>query len=115
MLEVGQKLYKYATDKRHGKNDPVEVTVQKVGRKWAIIDHGRRVDMDTLYVDCAPYTSDARCYRSVEERENEVALQRAWGDLRQSVDRQWSSPTSNIEAIYQAASLLGFALPGAKS
>jgi hypothetical protein len=57
-------------DRRRG--DPYFVTVHKVGRKWAEIDSGRRVDLKTLAVDGGEYSSPADCYLSREEYEAEV-------------------------------------------
>jgi hypothetical protein len=89
--------------------DPSEVTVIKIGRKWAEIDHGRRISIETMWVDHGQYTSSERCYASIEERQNERALEREWDAFRKAIGNLWHSPTTNIDSIRQAGALLGVA------
>lgn len=39
-----------------------EVTVLKVGRKWAELDNGERIDLETLISDGGRYAPNGRCY-----------------------------------------------------
>lgn len=106
MIQVGQKLLVYKTDRRYRDNPPREVTVEKIGRKYATIDHGRRVNLETMFIDCGHFTPDERCYLSAEDRQNELDLEAAWHRLSDAVRRRHRSPTSNIDSIRQAAVLL---------
>ena len=110
-LEIGQTLYLYQTDARYRDRAPRIVTVKKIGRKWATIDHGEKVDIETLTLDAGQFTPSERCYLSIEQRENERRLNATWDNFRRSADRSWSTPTSNVESIREAAALLGFPDP----
>jgi len=58
-----------------------EVVVLKIGRKWAQLDNGERVDIATLVADAGGYSPSGRCYLSKEAYEEKVALSKAWSAL----------------------------------
>lgn len=96
-LKVGQKLWCVSRE-RYGriKPDDREVTITKVGRKWAYLDYPSRdeyrIDKSTLFIDGGEYTSPGRCYHSREEYESELARETTWDLIRRKVDRQRSCP-----------------------
>lgn len=92
-LVVGQKLWLVPNERYFGQ--PMEVTITKVGRKWATCIQGRReyrVDMDTLMVDGGDYTSPAQCYLSRKAHEDHEAAAHAWSDLLRVIDRTATPP-----------------------
>ena len=103
-LRVGQRLWFVPNDRRSGA--PYEVTVEKIGRKWALIGYRRRIDVETLKVDGGNYTSPGQCYEDRAAYETEVALQSAWSDFQQKVRSAWSVPEGvtmdEIRAAYAA-------------
>jgi hypothetical protein len=113
-LSVGQKLW-YVPYERRGK--PCEVVVKTIGRKWAGIDSGLdRVDMKTLIVDGAGYSSPGRCYLSRAEWEADVALEVAWGALWRDVHAaSYRCPDGvTVENIQAARKLLRIDPPDAR-
>ena len=88
-----------------------DATVTKVGRKWVDVSgfRGRRFDIETWALDGGKYSSPGCVYPCREARENEVARIRAWRNLSDAIDRyRYSAPPNmTIEAIQQAAELLG--------
>jgi hypothetical protein len=112
MLEVGQTLWFVPSDTRW--NREREMTVKKVGRKWAKTDERTRVDIKTLMVCGGNYSSPGRCYLSRDEWESEKARKAAWSDLRRCIDRSWHIPAGvSLDHIKQAMALLGFEEGGA--
>lgn len=89
-LIVGAKLYYVPHDSR--RHSPRHVTVTRVGRKWADIDSGQRIDVKTLAVDAGGYSSPGRCWRSEEEYTRHAQLQEAWRAFRALVDKEWEAP-----------------------
>lgn len=89
-LFAGQVLLYVPHDLRRAA--PYEVTVTKVGRKWAEISGRNRIDVKTLALDARGYSSPGRCWRSLAEYEADKALQEAWRELRQLMDKQWYVP-----------------------
>lgn len=88
-LTVGQTLW-YVPSGRHG--NPHEITVEKVGRKWATCSRFLRIDMETLAADGGNYSSPGSCYLSKADHDAEVALEETWKRFRDLVDRQWHCP-----------------------
>lgn len=107
MLSVGQTLWMVPSARYAG--PPCEVTVTRVGRKWAEISRGGyRIDKTTLYIDGGDYSSPGRCYLTRAEHDNEVAMQRAWDALRNLVERKYTPPDGmTVEAIRAALVALG--------
>jgi len=88
-----------------------EATVAKVGRKWATLSgfRGERFDVETWCINSSGYPGAGRVYPCREDREKELALVAVWRNLSGAIDRyRYSAPPNvTIEAIQQAAELLG--------
>ena len=103
MLTVGQKLWCVPSQRR---GSPHEVTVEKVGRKWANIGYRDRIDIETLRIDGGEYSSPGTCYVSKQAYEDEIKLGQAWEAFRRSID--YSTPKGiTIERIQEAQKILG--------
>ena len=80
-------------------------------RKWADVSggHGRRFDIETWDLDGGRYSSPGNVYPCRDAREKEISRIRAWRNLSDAIDRyRYSAPPNvTIEAIQQAAELLG--------
>lgn len=87
---------------------PREVSVVKVGRKWAEIDiRGYRIDKDSLFIDGHGYTSPGRCYLSRDEFEASDMLEKSWSQIRGFIDRQYRVPDGlTLEKVQEIARLL---------
>jgi hypothetical protein len=107
MLEIGQKLWFVPSDRRW--SQPREVTVTKIGRKWAYTNRYRneeKVDKETLVVSGGGYASPGRCWLSQEEYEAHAAADREWRRLKN--DMPWSVPNGvTVEKIGVVRRLLG--------
>ncbi len=104
-LEVGQKLW-FVPNSRRG--NPKEVTVEKVGRRWATLDISERVDVNTLEVDAGEFTTWATCYLSEEDHRKIVELSVAWSDFAQELRSMYSRPKSvTLEDIVKCREILG--------
>jgi hypothetical protein len=106
MITQGQKLWMVFSQRYCG--EPREVTVIKVGRKWAEIDvRGYRIDKTTLAIDGGDYTSPGRCYLCRETYERRVALLRAWNAVASKIDRRYGPADGvTIDDVRAAAALL---------
>lgn len=89
-LQVGQKLWFVPNDRRSCA--PYEVTVEKIGRKWASIGRRGRINLETLAVDGGGYSSPGQCYEDRAVYEAKVALQAAWSSFQNKVRHQWRVP-----------------------
>lgn len=78
-LTEGQSLWWVPTQLRHANQRTVTVT--KVGRKWAQLDNGRRIDIESMHADGGEYSSPGCCYLSEEYYKAKVALVGAWNSL----------------------------------
>lgn len=106
-LTVGQKLWYVPT---RGYGLPCEVTITKVGSKWAELDNRRRLNMEAMRV----VYGDSHCGECVIDRdqyETEQARRKAWDALRIGAHHHRLPETVTTDAIYQAAALLGIELP----
>lgn len=104
-MNVGDKLYFVPFHLSYMM--PRYVTVLKIGRKWAELDNGRRVDIATMTVDGKGYSSPGRCYKSEEEYTTSTKLAREWEVLRCRVSNQFGPPKGmTIEKISQIKGLL---------
>ena len=84
MLQVGQKIY-WVPNKRNQMVEQ-EVTVEKVGKKWATISGGRyRIDIETLRADGGNYSSPGCCYLDRMAYDAELEASRTWDKFRQSI------------------------------
>lgn len=99
-LQVGQRLYYVPSQ---GRITPSFVTVAKVGRKWATLDSGRRINLETLRADGGGYSSPGSCWESKQAYEAEVALRDAWSGFKRRMDREYTKPAhltlADIEEI----------------
>ena len=86
-LIEGQKLW-WVPNRNRYQNEK-EVTVLKVGRKWAQLDNHERIDIETLVAASGNYSPSGRCYISREEHEQKKALEQAWRKLKE--DFQYKS------------------------
>jgi hypothetical protein len=110
MLTVGQTLIFVPSERRRG-IDPVEVTVEKVGRKWAAISNRRRIGIGDLAADGGQYSSPGRCYLSREEYDGKVRAESAWRALSRAIDQRWNPPEGvSVAKIEAAAKMLGLTL-----
>lgn len=108
-VTIGQKLWLVPI---RGFGQPHEVTVGRLGRKWAYIGEGRSeqaFDPDSGYLDGKGYSSPGRLYRSQEHYEDMVAAEKAWQRLVSEL--RYMSPPANvgISQICEARKLLGIA------
>jgi len=102
-LTVGQKLWWMPSNIREF---GCEVTVTKVGRKWAHLDNFERIDTKTLVSDGVAWPN-GRCYLSQAEHQAELALSLAWQKLCFDLKHR-SQPTGvTLESIAAARVLLG--------
>ncbi|WP_062233082.1 beta barrel domain-containing protein [Aureimonas sp. N4] len=106
-LTVGQKLWKVPGEPRQRKYAGW-VEIESVGRKWATTKQRDRIHIETLRTQSG-YGYQDRFYLSREEYEEEFRLACAWslleGKFRALGARR---PSTTIEKIEQAISLLGY-------
>lgn len=105
-LQVGQTLYFVGRDRYHG--PARDVTVTKIGRKWASLDNGYRISLESLYADGGQYASPGRCWPNREAYEAALYRAHKWSALRKWLDHKYSPPEGvTVEQMQQAAKLLG--------
>ena len=103
-LTVGCELW-YVPNSRHGGGQG-KVAVVKVGRKWAALDNGERIDKDEWYVDGKGYSSPGACYASQADYEEQTEIGQAW--IKFCRDFNYSKPAGlTLERLAQIRSLLG--------
>lgn len=105
-LEVGQKLWFVREHQfRKGGSGGNECYVTKVGRKWAELNNGERIDMVTMRADGRGYSSPGKCYLSHREHKTETELRQLWTDFHR---RLCHLPPDGISAddIRRAAEIL---------
>lgn len=106
-LVVGQELWFSPTVNLHHRPDSFAVTITKIGRRWANITRGLgRVDVNTLWVDGAGYTSPGRCWLSKDDWETEQLRQLAWRELEDFVRSNHRAPPVSEPVIREAIKLL---------
>lgn len=104
-LQIGQTLYFVPRHLRDRRSE--NVTVEKIGRKWATLSNRHRIDIETLVVDGGEYSSPGRCYLSKDEYEAESALQSTWNSFKREIERQSRIPGGvTVERIAEARKLL---------
>ncbi len=89
-LEVGQKLWWVPS---HHPKLACEVTVIKLGRKWATLNNQYRIDMATLCADGGQFSSPGRCYLSQKRHEEEVVRDQAWAEFREDISHRYRVPS----------------------
>ena len=104
-LSIGQTLYWVSA--QYLREQPKEVTVTKIGRKWAYLSNNQRIDTENLIVDGGDYIPSGSVYLSKEEYDRLRDISAAWSKLR--MDLQYSSLKMGItvEHITEARVLLG--------
>ena len=103
-LKVGQKLWWVPSEHRRG--EPYFVTVTKVGRVWAQLDNGYRIDSN-LIADGNGYSSPGRGHRSKDEYEADVKTKERWSRFRQLVSSIYKTPVGiSLADIEQAEKML---------
>ena len=99
---VGQTLWRVS---RHSGRP---CTVTKIGRKWATLDGGERIDIKTMELEGYDFSftriflSEAHYLRELDDRNTWVAFYDAL--------KRWQPP-ADAQTIRQAAALLGIELP----
>lgn len=100
MLKQGQTLWFVPA---YVKSEGYEVVVVSVGRKWAHLSNGKRIDNKTLSVDC----SAGGCYVSQGAYRERIELEAAWRAFLAEIRNQWSPIGGvTIDDINQARALL---------
>jgi len=89
-LQVGQVLY-FVPSYSYGNS--YEITVEKIGRKWATTSHRHRIDLVTLRADGGGWDSPGRAYLSRAEHETEQARHAAWSGFTCASCRTWPAKT----------------------
>ncbi len=99
----GQSLWLVASDNAKTQR---AVTVTKVGRKWATLSNGQRIDIETLAVDGGQYVSPGQCYESQHVYEQAMALHIAWQKFTRDVRDMQRPAHMTIEKIAEIRALL---------
>jgi hypothetical protein len=107
MLTVGQKLWWVYFDSRRV-NEGREVTVTKVGRKWAELDNRDRIDVESLVADGRGYSPDGRCWVSKEAYDLEQLRLRWMRRFNEAFS--WARPGFSLQQLTIAAKVLGIEL-----
>jgi hypothetical protein len=105
-LTVGQELL-FVSGRRYIATQTV--TIKTIGRCWAKLSNGYRIDIDTLDVDGGPgFNSPGRCWLSQHDYEQHTACAKAWDELKKFVRDRWAIPPGiSLDGIMQAQALLG--------
>jgi hypothetical protein len=85
-LIVGQELWRVA---QYRNSDCRTVKVTKIGRKWATLDNGERVNKQTLYID----GGNGAVWPSKEAHARHVELQAAWSRFQKLAANSYRVPT----------------------
>lgn len=95
MIEVGQKLWyvewqgqRFKPESERGR----EITITKVGRKWAESTHAPRIDKKTMRADGRGYTSPGKAYESRDDYLQSIRLSDMWSKLYRAVREMHSRP-----------------------
>lgn len=100
----GQSLWLVGSDNAKTQR---AVIVTKVGRKWATLNTGQRIDIQSMTVDGGQCNSPGQCYESQQVYEQTRALSIAWGQLTRDVKGMNRPEHMTIEKIAQIRTLLG--------
>lgn len=107
-IKVGDKLWYVPNERYHGQ--PHEVTIVKVGRRWAPSEGNYqplRFDLTDLIADGGGYSSPGRAYRDKAAHEADIAIKKAWEGLVRRL-RQWDPPKGvDLDWINAAHERLG--------
>lgn len=108
MLSVGQELFYVKTHNKYVKGTCVVVV--KIGRKWAELSNGDRINKDTLWTDGGQYSSPGRCWLSEADYDTHIITYRIWNDFASRISRGAVPDGLTEQAIRQAAALLSVPL-----
>lgn len=102
-LTVGQKLW-FVPSQRY--KPAGEITVTKVGRKWAETEGHRckRIDMETMREDSD--VAPGRAYLSREDYNSKVEISKGIRALRNIIDRWGSSDSLTLDDIREVTRIL---------
>lgn len=117
-LVEGQTLWFVGASLGNFRNLMGPVTVTKVGRKWAELRGGAaiaglgryRLNVETLAVDGAGYSSPGRCYLSRLDWLDQAGSDLAWTALRVAIVNNPCPADLSFETITQVAQQLGLTL-----
>lgn len=102
-LILGQQLFWVFNNNARRKQD---VTVKKIGRKWAELDNGYRIDLITWFADGKDCSSPGKCYLSKEVFDAELRCDIEWSNFRRSLSFNLPKDCT-IEKIKEARRILG--------
>ena len=100
-LQAGQKLWLAPNCA-----PPHWVTVAKVGRRFAHLKNGMRVDIESLVCDNGKYPSPGRCYLSRVDYERVMEVYREWSSFHYAISRMRVPDGVTVEDIKAARELL---------
>lgn len=103
-LQAGQKLWFVPSQRYLGASREVEVT--KVGRIWAQLSNGHRIDKTSLVADGGGYMSPGKCYPSETEYNKKVELTAAWNALAATMRHAAIPEGVSLDDIKSAQALL---------
>jgi hypothetical protein len=104
-LKAGDAVWFVPREKYNG--PPRELTVTKVGRKWATLGEGwrsMRADLVTWDVDGGEYSSPGQLYALEDEWQTEKKLEEHWSVFLRWVSRRYRRPkhltATQIEEVF---------------
>ena len=106
-LKVGQVLF-CVVDVYRGPARKYWVTVEKIGRKWAMFEGRRpdRISLKTLRLDGREYGSPGRCYLTEKEYHSEVEFTRCWRRIQLATRELGFRPHCGLDGLKQIAAIL---------
>lgn len=109
---VGQKLW-LVLHRHRNTAEEREVTVVKVGRKWAELDYPfyspYKISLEHWHIDGGKYSSPGSCYASEQDYKDTVVREALWRKFQQRVS--WATPENiTTERIKELAVELGVIL-----
>ncbi len=104
MLQAGQKLF-FVNTQRHNNPKGCEAIVTKVGRKWAELNIGYKINIGTLWADGGQYASPGRAWLSEDDYDREQRRIAEWQDLKSRLSHL-PPDGINIETIRKIRELL---------
>lgn len=107
-VKAGDVVWYAPSGQHRGHGEPHYVTVESVGRKWVRMKFNRlRFDRNTGEVDGGAYSSPGTVYRTREEWQAAVDLDRAWQIFRIATQRCYRPPSGvTAEHVREAMRLL---------
>lgn len=118
-LQVGQELWFVPAESRL--REPYATTVAKVGRRWATLSNGYRIDLQnacrpfgecSFSVDGAGFSSPGTCWLTRDDYVRHQECARLWCSLTSEIERLWGRfwgrcPTDDPEKLRAALRALG--------